>query len=62
MKYTSIARSLTDARQFADRMNASRVAGSALRHVAVVIHAETSGFYVVSLGFATSNGFEIIRS
>jgi hypothetical protein len=62
MKYTSIARTLTDARQFADRMNASRVSGSPLRFVAVVIHAETEGYYVVSLGFATSNGFEIVRS
>jgi hypothetical protein len=61
MKYTSTARSLESAKKFAASLNGHRIVGSPLRFIAVVIHAETTGYHVVSLGFAESNGFAIIR-
>jgi hypothetical protein len=58
---TSSPRSLTDAKAFASRINAARVAGSPLRFLAVVINAPTTGFHVAELGFATGNGFAVVR-
>jgi hypothetical protein len=61
MIYTSRPRSLQSAKQFASNLNANRVVGSALRHIAVVVHAQSTGFHVVSLGFASAEGFAVVR-
>jgi hypothetical protein len=61
MKYTSSPRNLNAAKSFAANLNASRVVGSPLRYVAVVVNAESEGYHVVSLGFANSNEMIIVK-
>lgn len=52
---------LEAARGLRDRMNSHLVPTCPLRFHRVVIDAPESGYLVVDLGFATTNGFPVVR-
>ena len=58
---TSKSRSFESAKDFAKSTNSRRPSNCPLREIAVVINAPTNGYLVCELGFAVSNGFEVVR-
>jgi hypothetical protein len=58
---TSKSRSLESAKEFAKYNNSRKPFNCPPREIAVVVNAPTNGYMVCELGFAVSNGFEIVR-
>lgn len=58
---TSKPRSLESARAFVATLLSVQASNLPLRFRPVIIDAETTGYHVCELGFATSNGFQIVR-
>lgn len=58
---TANARPLEAARALRDRLLNAQVHGVPPRLWPVVIDAEDGGYYVAEAGFASANGFEIVR-
>jgi len=61
MKLHSAPKTIEAARQFRSGLVEKQAAGCPLRFRPVIIAAEESGYYVVELGFALKNGFEVVR-
>lgn len=58
---TGKPRTLEAARAFRDSLLNHQASGVPLRYWPVIIHAETEGYHVCETGFATRNGFEIVK-